>query len=119
MDRFMKDDSPIEAVLAEWHAAEQAGVFLPTRFPISAFSKPRHLFVWIPTAVAAMLALVFSGWALFSQARKPMGEAVAIASCLTGPDRIVAVFCQSFDFDHDGDVDLFDVSRAQLESQVR
>jgi len=131
---------PIEALLREAAAAEEAGVFRGTelnaeRLLRESASAPVPLGVtigrkWIPVAAAIVIAAIL--WPVlysmeFSDIREKArlaqqdagnGDAVVLAShisgCVAGPDAGGGQPCHDYDYDADGDIDLADFSRYQL-----
>jgi len=129
----------LERAMLELHAAEEAGVFQPTRLDAERLLRPAEVrvlwpFLWSRRglAVAAGLALAFGVWGsmfaykighLRDMRVMPVVTAGAGAAgcddcnffgCLAGPAVRIAAACSTHDYDLDGDVDLADFRQYQL-----
>lgn len=128
----------LESALGELDEAERAGVFASTQVDVRELlcterAKPALYTLWDHrwASIAAVLLVAVTVWGLMfaGQLRQirsrgiPTG-AVILASaspcngtfsgCVTGPTRTPASPCGGFDYDRDGDVDLFDIRTYQL-----
>jgi len=131
---------PIEALLRESAAADEAGVFRSTELNAERVLResshaPVPLSVtigrkWIPVAAAIGIAAVL--WPVLysmefadirektrvAQQNAAENGSVVLASnisgCVAGPDGASGQPCENYDYDADGDIDLADYSRYQL-----
>jgi hypothetical protein len=129
----------IEASLAEFDAAEKAGLFRRTRVdartllrPTSAVTRARSRFAtWRRLSIAAVMAMAATicGWMFSSRSgdvgRHSLPSVAATASamdgcdgrfyrCLSGPSGMAAGGCAAYDYNADGHVDLVDARTYQL-----
>jgi len=132
----MGANQDLEHLLAGLAMADRAGVFARTHVPESSFDRPSahpifslRRFATRGLSVAAVLALSVVGvrfWNGGSSSRTGIhvtGVASGRASaggcdglffeCVGGPRGSLSSSCRSFDFDHDGDVDLADTMTYQ------
>jgi hypothetical protein len=132
---FEQVDS-LERDLLDLHAAEEAGVFRPTRVNRAVllrsarahrFSFFRSYRVLVP--IAACFVMVVGVWSvMFHTEVGPInGRASMVANnstagdlgdgiqaCVSGPGSMEDASCSVYDYDSDGDVDLVDFSRHQM-----
>lgn len=126
----MNKNRDIEALLRELHEGETAGVFRPTavdrvRAAVAHSARRTRLteWAWRCAAAAACVALGIWGWDAFSPRGQNVNKMVSaargggldVARCLTGPGVAADPDCLSLDLDQDGDVDLADIRRMQLD----
>jgi hypothetical protein len=126
---------PLEDGLRELGEAEAAGLFRLTRLDPSALIRPvrrvpffadRQLF-WMPLAACVALAIGVGAYYFYNELAEiakrrgqfmttqfALADGSSFIGCLEGPGRHSAELCGSFDYDHDGDVDLVDYSHHQL-----
>jgi hypothetical protein len=112
---------PIERLMREASEAHQAGVF--SRTPVdeaalaapartSWFARHKHALIGLPAA-ASIAFVAFLG--IFPDQKDPPVALEELHSCFTGPVRAsIGLECGVYDYDNDGDVDLFDFRTFQL-----
>jgi hypothetical protein len=123
----------IEAGLRELSDAERAGVFAPTRVDARVLlATPASLSrsIYRLASMAAVVALGAGLWVWYASNHDPGAPATgsilayasspcdgSLAGCMTGPRHALGTKCDVFDYDEDGDIDMFDVRAHQLKCQ--